>query len=366
MHPVLRQALLPLLEPAEAASWSPAQWDLIVRAGRSADLLARMADRLRAAGVAASVPPPVWRHFDAAWRMAERQHEELLHELRRLQPLFNRVGLPVVLLKGAAYVLSGLAAGRGRMVSDIDILVPRARLADAETQLMVQGWVSTKPDAYDQHYYRTWMHELPPMRHMRRGTVLDVHHALVPLSGRLPPRVDRFLADLQPVPGWDGVFTLSPVDRVLHSAGHLYTEGELETGLRGLVDLQLLLQEGGADPGFWPGLLARAEVLGWQAPLAQALRQLQQVLELSLPPAAQAWLDRQVPGRLGAIARWLLDAMYRRALLPDHPRFQDRWTGGSRAGLYLRGHWLRMPPHLLAGHLLRKLLMARRQPPREA
>jgi hypothetical protein len=62
--------------------------------------------------------------------------------------------------------------------------------------------------------------------------------------------------------------------------------------------------------------------------------------------------------RLGASA-WglrLMDALYLRALRPDHALASDGWTPLARWALYLRGHWLRMPPGLLVVHLLRKLL----------
>jgi len=365
IHPALQPVLRLLHEPASLRQLSLRDWDLVVRVGRRADLLARMAERLVAAGLAPEVPPAVWRHLDAARRLALRQHDELRHEVRRLQPLFERIGLPLVLLKGSAYVLGGLRAGEGRMVSDIDIVVPRARLGEAESALMINGWVSTKPDAYDQHYYRTWMHELPPLRHLRRGTVLDVHHALVPLTGALPPQMAAIFEAIEPLPGWPGVFALGATDRVLHSAAHLYTEGELDMGLRGLVDLQLLLDESGQDLAFWPALLARAEALGWQAPLAQALRQLEQVLGWTLPAAATPWLAAHAGPGWRLPLRRLVDAMYRRALHPDHPAFASALTAASRGALYLRGHWLRMPPWLLARHLLQKALMAWRSPPKE-
>ena len=56
----------------------------------------------------------------------------------------------------------------------------------AEAALMLDGWASGHRSAYDQRYYRTWMHELPPMQHIQRGTVLDVHHAIAPLMPRAP------------------------------------------------------------------------------------------------------------------------------------------------------------------------------------
>ncbi len=362
MLPALDLLLLPLREPERLRTLTPGQWDLLMRQGRRADLLARMAERIEAAGRWADVPPEVARHLQAMRLLAGRQHEELRHESAQLLRVFEQAGLPLVLLKGAAYVLQGLRVGEGRMVSDIDILVPRDRLADVESALMLNGWVSTNHDPYDQRYYRTWMHELPPMRHLRRGTVLDVHHALVPLSGRLRADPAAVLADVRPIPGHPGVHALSPVDMVLHSAAHLYAEGELELGCRGLLDIELLIGEFGQDPAFWTALTRRAEALRWQRPLAQALVYLDELLRTPLPAEARGWAAREHARAVPGWRRRLLDAMYRRALRPDHGSFSDRWTALARGGLYLRGHWLRMPPWLLAGHLARKSLMALRAP----
>ncbi|WP_291145042.1 nucleotidyltransferase family protein, partial [Hydrogenophaga sp.] len=226
MHPSLHLLTQSLFDHRAAAQLSPGQWDLVIRLARRADVLGRMASTIGRHGAMAKLPVEVTRHLRSSMLLADRQHEEIRHEVRRLQGLFAPMQLPLILLKGAAYVIGELDAGHGRMVSDIDILVPRDRLADAESALMRAGWVSTKSDAYDQHYYRTWMHELPPLRHMRRGTVLDVHHALVPLTGSLASGSDAILAAAVPVPGWANVRTLAPADMVLHSAAHLFTEGE--------------------------------------------------------------------------------------------------------------------------------------------
>jgi hypothetical protein len=94
---------------------------------------------------------------------------------------------PVILLKGAGYVLAGIRAARGRMFSEVDVLVPRVRLADVEAALMLAGWATTNPSAFDQLYFRQWMHGLPTLQHIRRQTVLDVHHAILPDTARLKP-----------------------------------------------------------------------------------------------------------------------------------------------------------------------------------
>src|SRR5205085_11661497 len=132
---------------------------------------------------------------------------------RALCPL----GIPLILLKGAAYVAAGLPAGRGRLFSDIDVLVPKPLLPEVESALMLAGWASHNHDAYDQRYYREWMHELPPMEHLRRGNAIDVHHAILPETARAHPDSGKLRAAARPVTGRPGVAVLAPADMVLHS-----------------------------------------------------------------------------------------------------------------------------------------------------
>ena len=86
----------------------------------------------------------------------------------------------VVLLKGAAYIALGLPLAEGRRIADIDILTEKQNLRAAERELIFYGWAKTKTDDYDQRYYREWMHEIPPLQHRQRGTVVDVHHNILP------------------------------------------------------------------------------------------------------------------------------------------------------------------------------------------
>lgn len=344
-----------LLRPESLATLSLPQWDLLVRQARQADLLARLGAVAQACGCWEDLPAAPRQHLASALQLAARQHQELQHEVRAIERALRPTGVPVVLLKGAAYVQAGLRAAQGRMVSDVDILVPRERLADVESALMVGGWVSTHRSAYDQRYYRTWMHELPPMRHIKRGSVLDVHHAILPLTARARPDTALLLQGAQTQGANDRIRALSPADMVLHSAAHLFHEGELDLGLRGLVDLDALLRELGAVPGIWPELLQRARALDLERSLFHALRYTRLVLGTPTPDAVVQALAEGPAVRVSRLQQSVLDALYLRALRPDHASTADAWTPLARFALYVRGHWLRMPPALLAGHLLRKL-----------
>ena len=280
--------------------------------------------------------------------MAAAQTEAVGREVAFLRKALARIDVDLVLLKGAAYLIAGLPAARGRVFSDVDILVPVARLADVEAALMLHGWATTHHDAYDQRYYRRWMHELPPLRHVVRMTVVDVHHAILPLTARLKPDSMKLLAASRPIGGDDRLRVLCPADMVLHSATHLFHNEDLSQGLRDLADLDSLLRHFGQESGFWEELPSRAAALDLARPLYYGLRYTSHFLGTPIPSQALRHADAGRPPR---IAVRLMDALYHRALRPVALREAGSLTPLSRRALYVRAHWLRMPPLLLAWHL---------------
>jgi len=342
-------------EPARARGLTPVQWDLLIRQARHANLLGRLYMTFAQAGLIDGVLPQALVHLHSAAVMAERQHQSVQLEVRKLRETLADLQAPLVLLKGAAYVVADLPAARGRVFADVDILVPKRELANAESALLLTGWVSAVNDAYDQRYYREWMHELPAMRHMQRGTALDVHHTILPPTARLHPDPALLFADAVELPDLPGVRVLAPADMVLHSATHLFFDGECDNLLRDLSDLDLLLRHFGATDGFWATLVARARKLELLVPLRLALRHTRAVLGTPVPADVFAGVDA---GR----AQPLLDFIYARVLRPSHSSAADAFTPLARRLLYLRGHWLRMPPTLLARHLLHKALFPPKPP----
>ena len=131
-----------LKQPTSMRTFSSGEWDLLIRQARQADLLARIGSGAQNEGHWDELPLAPRRHLGSAMGLAERQHTELRYEVVEIARALESVGLPAVLLKGAAYTMANLGASRGRMVSDVDILVPRQRLADVESALMLGGWVS--------------------------------------------------------------------------------------------------------------------------------------------------------------------------------------------------------------------------------
>jgi hypothetical protein len=329
-----QQLVAALRDPASVAGLDPAGWTALLTAARAERLLGTLAHRLDTR----AVTPAVARILADARDGAGQERRAALWEAEMARRALAPLGVPVVLLKGTAFVAAGLDAGQGRSIGDLDILVPREALDAVEQALRQAGWEAVKEDDYDDAYYRRWMHELPPLIHRERDRMIDVHHTILPPTARPTPDAAALVADA--VPLGNGLSILSPPDIIVHAAAHLFADGDLAGGLRNLWDIDRLLREfdGNSDfwPDFWTKLDERARRHELGSHVRRAVRLTHQLYATPVPPD---WRQRDA-----------LDALFRRRLL-----VRDGWgrqrRSVTRFGFYVRSHWLRMPPRMLARHL---------------
>ena len=312
-----------LRDPASVAGLDASGWNGLIAAARAERLIGTLAFRLDGE----TVPPALTPILSDARLDAAREARQALWEADRAAQALGDLSVRVVLLKGTAYAAAGLKAGQGRFIGDLDILVPVEAMAAVEQALIAAGWEWVKDDPYDDAYYRQWMHELPPMIHATRDRMIDVHHTILPLTARQTPDAVAMIADAVPVD--DGLFVLSPEDRVVHAVAHMLADGDLQGGLRNLWDIHHLLADTDLDI-----LASRAARHG----LTPHVRQAQRLAAAFYGPGARLTL-------------W--DGLIRARLLA-----RDGWGRETRKALvfafFLRSHWLRMPPLMLARHLWTK------------
>jgi hypothetical protein len=297
--------------------------------------------------------PKVRAHLSAATAVAAHHERSIRWEINCVERALKDLEIPVLLLKGAAYAAAVLPPAKGRLASDIDIMVPYPALDRVEAALENAGWEPIKLDPYDQRYYRTWMHELPPLRHRDRRTVVDVHHAILPTSARLGPDPRELWAMASRLD--EGLLhVLAPADMVLHSAVHLFYDGDLYRALRGLVDIgDLLTHFGRVEPDFWPGLVPRATALGLGRPLFYALRYCHRLLASPIPRNVMTMAATHAPA---PPVTAVMDRLVPRVLIP-RMLHRERDRGVAAMALYIRSHWLRMPPWLLTRHLAHQAIV---------
>jgi hypothetical protein len=323
-----------LRDPASTAALEAAGWTALLSMARAERLDGSLAHRLEGL----PMPETAARVLAAAKANAAAGRTQALWEAEMARRALVPLDVPVVLLKGTAFAAAGLGAGTGRLIGDLDILVPRDRLDAVEAALIDAGWEWVKSDPYDDAYYRRWMHELPPLIHNARDRMIDVHHTVLPLTAR--PRPDAAALISESVPLENGLRTLSPADMVVHAVAHLFADGDLAGGLRNLWDIDRLVREYGDASGFWTTLKARGALHQLAKPLARALRLSRHFFATPVDPDVTGKprrADHFYIGRLTARNGWGQET---RTVL--------------RFAFYLRSHLLRMPPLMLARHLWNK------------
>lgn len=324
-----------LRAPETVLSLDGTGWTDLISIARAESLIGSLAHRLRDVAVPEQIQP-VLKDAIQATDLARRQALwEADCARRALAPLNGKT----VLMKGTAYVAADLDAGIGRYIGDLDIMVAQDQLLAVEHALLDAGWEWVKPDPYDDQYYRDHMHELPPLIHRERDRMIDVHHTTLPLTAGPTPNAGGMLDDAVQLDS--RLYVMAPADMLLHSIAHLFADGDLAGGLRNLWDIdRLICQFAQTDDDFWTELAARARLHQLQPHLARALRL-----------ATQLYGTSVCEGLAGPAK--VTDNLYIRRLLA-----RDGWGRESRQftrqAFYIRSHWLRMPPLMLARHLWTK------------
>lgn len=327
-----------------------AQWSQIVRVLRYQQCLARFNWRLQHLGVdITSLPEFVQNHFKNADIIANKQKHQVHYEAAELHKLLQPYTAHLLFLKGAGYSLANDAyVGFGRTYSDIDLLVDKSSLPAVEKELALYGFFAEDLDEYDQKYYRLWSHEIPPLRHGSRGTVLDVHHNLLPLISGRAPDINVFFAHTQTTELGYTIF--KPAAMFLHSTVHLFLNEEIKHGFRDLTDLSLLIEQYQSEE-FWQELVGLAVESKFATELCLALRYTQKILGQEIPRSVLSQLSPYTPA---ALALRYLDFIFLRVLRPIHPVFGDWNEQLAQFLLMVRGHYLKMPLPILLKHMIWK------------
>lgn len=280
--------------------------------------------------------------FTNAQLRAGSDHRMLQFEMSRLEYALSGCDIEPIILKGGAYVARGKKAGKGRRVSDLDILVTESVLPQVEATLLEAGWEPHEEtdNDYDQTYYREHMHELPPLRHKKRGTILDVHHRLLPKTARYSVDVALMQNMAKPLEN-SNLKTFDDVDLFIHSSVHAFGDGSFDTPARSLVELYLLHDELTEEDQ--TRLPMRSREVGASVPVSIALW-------------AIGWFFSVDTARKHARSLMTFKRHYLLRWAIKSKTLAGPLSAPAKAFLYIRSHYLRMPLNLLIPHLTRKAI----------
>ncbi|MCP5382879.1 MAG: nucleotidyltransferase family protein [Kordiimonadaceae bacterium] len=334
-----------LKNPELMTSLDASEWNALLSEARISNLAGRVAADAESLKIIDLLPAKVQNLFKSFTYNSLSSARMIRWEMNRVMRALKGSDEKVILLKGAAYLDKGLSCTRGRISVDLDILVPKKRIDWVEEKFIAAGWQHQLDNDYDQKFYREYAHELPPMVHPDRRISIDVHHSILPVTSRVSPDMSKLIKDA--VKSKSGFYTFSDVDIILHSVVHQFQDGELRSSLRNLLEQHDMLNEFGKNAGFWEKLVPRAIELGLTRALYYALRYTQMIMGTEIPDTVMADIRPYGPN---PIVRNIMDWMVPGVISPSFGITGfARWVAAN--GLYIRSHWLRMPPLLLTRHL---------------
>lgn len=344
-----QQVIEAFTHPESTASFTLHQWNDLVFVLRHEKLLARFYLLLKEQGKTKFLPYNVQRHCKNAEILAAKQRSVVLCETQALKQAIGNDTPFLLMLKGAAYTLCDNNAALGRVFSDIDVLVPKNVISKVESRLAIQGWLSKDLDDYDEKYYRQWAHEIPPMQHGTRGTVLDLHHNLVPVVSGKAIDIKKFVEVTQREV--NGVLTLNDAGMFYHSTIHLFFNDDYSSAFRDMTDLWLLVRD--QDENFYHKLFTLCSDFGFEKESVIALYLLQLRYDVTLPD----WVSCFVEESVGKMSAWEVKLLSR-VTEPKHGLLLSGERNVLNALAEARGHLLKMPIHILVYHTAMKLLRA--------
>jgi len=341
---MLPHCLQLLQNPASYISNATADdWTTLIQQARQQALLGSCYFLLLDLGLYNKIPEKVQNHLLSGAIYAEKQKITLHNELAHLEKFFAGAPYPCVLLKGTAYHLANVPLARGRVFSDIDLLVPQVDFPDALERLNQAGFIEFELSDYDRQYYLRWSHQHPPLIHFLRGASVDLHHHIYPVSSGENVLVEPILQQAVKIPASAFALPTGP-QLFIHAAVHLFYQDESHKLCKDLWDLYQLYQHNTEQHSLQSLVTAGIE-LNAGAALYYALDILHWLFDIPLDEDCRAALSAFASHRQRRQIRWLLQR-----LLDNDSKSQH-----LAASLWIiRGHLLKMGPVTLLYHSLAK------------
>lgn len=245
-----------------------------------------LALRLRALGVEWS-DPELARTVRGAAAAAAAREQFFARELARTLAAFADAGLPVLLLKGAAYAYELYARPELRPRSDLDLFVAPADRAAAERVLRDLGYVWSVEHVMDlasaqSHYL---FRDPAGVRHY-----VDLHWRitnLLALAHVLP--FDEVWRRSVPVEGLEHGRTLDAADSLLHACVHRIAHHGDGSAMLWVLDIYLMASRLRSED--WTVVIARSDETGVGPMVRAAIERSEAWFGGTAPAAIRPWLE---------------------------------------------------------------------------
>lgn len=274
----------------DVSQLSAAEWGALEEDATRHNVRGLVYRRLADSPAASAVPAELMARLRAMYVDTAGRNARALHETRRMAKALADRGIEVILLKGIYLARFTYDEPALRNMADVDVMVRRDRLAEAEAVYLAQGYgPQPRPDV-DEFCRRS--NHLAKL--VKPGVpVVEVHWAIERPTSPFTIDLDGLWAravslELDGVP----VKALAPEDALLHLAVHLsYHHLFDRAALKGLVDVGALLGRH-REQFDWPAMLARAAAWGVSGFVYTTLRLAEELLAVGVPAAVLSALPR--------------------------------------------------------------------------
>ena len=291
------------------------QWNALATEAYRQELAPLLFSELQRAEAFTTQEIPVKEKLKRAYLTAAAQNMLSLHDAEILLNAFHQAGIPAVGLKGV-YLLENVYADIGaRSMTDIDLLVKKSDLPNCLAVMGELGYHSiTYFDLADANLDTK---HVPPMK-KATGPAVELHWTLleedepftIDAEALWQRAVSAKIAEVD-------ALSLGVEDLILHLCLHLTYQHHLNLGLRGLMDIALVIHKFEAEID-WQELVLTAQSWGAERVTALTLKLVETQLGMPIPPEVFTLL---IPESIEP--KLLEDA---RLQLLDRVRFEDHFT----------------------------------------
>jgi hypothetical protein len=234
------------------------RWDRLVDMAEWHRLSPLLWRYLRAGGRFASVPQRVLDQLHQVAAATTARNLSLQAALGEVVATLADLGIPAMLLKGAALIEAVYPDIGLRPMGDLDILVPRSSIEDAQGAIEALGYAvwGVRLSRHDASQLARHHHHYP----LERGSVtVELHHHVTSAAPEFD--IGGFWERAVPGPGNVPHLLPSPEDLLLHGAVHFTVDriARLASGLGQLADLAWIVAQ---QPIDWNAIATRARDYG--------------------------------------------------------------------------------------------------------
>ena len=297
-NPTLSLIISERMQELDWDSFAPADWDGLAGKAHAQGVGPLLYWSLSRSGKFSTLPESARNSLRAIYAGAWIHNQRIFQELEILSRLFSQAEIPVVVLKGACFALTIYPDIGLRPMGDLDLLVPKAKLAEAVEIAKTLGYVDEIPDATP-GLRALLNHEIGLQKMGDHPITLELHHSLVAdKSFVYAVPVDWFWEQTEALNGpskdrFENLRMLTPAAQVLYAASHaMLQHGGKNAPLRWFYDIDRLMRlyAGRMD---WDLLLSQAKTFEWGSALDAALSQTITYFDTPLPGQARAGLSEQ-------------------------------------------------------------------------